>query len=62
MMLLWIAAAVGVGVLAWRFLISSKESPAQGEQSPEETLKQRYARGEIDDVEFERRMKALHQS
>ena len=62
MMFLGIAAAVIVGVVAWRILASSKATSRQNESSPEETLEQGYARDEIDNVELERRMKTLHQS
>lgn len=62
MMLLGVAVIVLVGIVAWRVLGSSAGSsvgPPSGE-SPEEILKCRYARGEIDDAEFEHRMSALH--
>jgi uncharacterized membrane protein len=62
MMFLGIAAAIAVAVLAWRVFESSEAKPVREQTSPEETLKRRYARGEIDESEFERRMKVLDQS
>ncbi len=58
MMFFGIAVAVLVAVVAWRVL--GKGSAAMGESSPEDVLRQRYARGEIDEAELERRVNALH--
>jgi uncharacterized membrane protein len=57
MFLGWVAVGLAAFV-AWRVL--AKGTPLGGESSPEDTLRRRYARGEIDDAEFERRMSALH--
>jgi uncharacterized membrane protein len=62
MMFVGVGAAVVLGFVAWRVLASTKPNGARGEQSPEEALKQRFARGEIDEIEFERRMGVLHPS
>jgi uncharacterized membrane protein len=59
MMVIWVAAAVAAGVVAWK-LIGGRQGFAARERSPEEILKERFARGEIDGAEFERRMNALH--
>jgi uncharacterized membrane protein len=58
MMFFGIAAAALAAFVAWRVL--AKGGTITAEPSPEDTLRQRYARGEIDDAEFERRMNALH--
>jgi uncharacterized membrane protein len=57
MFLGWIAVGLAAFV-AWRVLATG--TAIGGETSPEDTLRQRYARGEIDDAEFQRRMSALH--
>ncbi len=62
MMFVSIAAAIILGLVAWRLLSSSNATWARGEPTPEEALKQRFARGEIDEIEYERRMKVLHPS
>jgi putative membrane protein len=59
----WVAIIIAV-ILGIRWLIRSEQrsryegSPPNGEDSVE-ILRQRYARGEIDDEEFERRRKTL---
>lgn len=47
-----------VVVLVW-FLVRGGQTPSAKEQSPEDILKQRYARGEIETDEYERRLKEL---
>jgi putative membrane protein len=41
---------------------ASPSTPRTGSPSPEDVLGQRYARGEIDDDEFERRRAALERA
>jgi uncharacterized membrane protein len=60
MMFVGIAAVALAAFVAWRVL--ARGGAITGEPSPEDTLRQRYARGELDDAEFERRMNALHQT
>ncbi len=60
MMLIWVVAAVAGGVVAWKLLSGGKPFSLH-ERSPEEILKERFARGEIDAAEFQRRMNALHE-
>lgn len=47
-----------VGILIWAVLRGSGMGTASG-RSPEEILKERYARGEIDAEEYERRLQDL---
>lgn len=61
MWLLWLAVLVIVGGLILFATRSLKRSEPSGE-SPEEILKKRYARGEIDREEYERAMKDLRSS
>jgi len=65
--LVWIAIVIGflaLIVLAIRWLIRADERgrsqpPAPRADDPVEVLRQRYARGEIDDEEYERRRSVL---
>jgi putative membrane protein len=58
MWLFWILLIVIV-VWAVKAASSGGSSSSPREESPMEILKKRYARGEIDDEEFERRRKEL---
>ena len=60
MALWWLAgAAVVVGiVLVILYAVRSGGPPSPGE-SPEEILKKRYARGEMDEAEYRRRLEEL---
>lgn len=57
-MILWLALLVAVIVLVMRYLggLPSREA---GSPSAKEILDERYARGEIDDDEYEKRRKTL---
>jgi putative membrane protein len=62
----WAVVIVGA-VLVFRYLVSSTRgsdaNPTRGlPGGAEEALAQRYARGEIDDDEYQRRSALLHQS
>ena len=61
-MLLWVVVAVVVVWLIVRGLIALERSrPGYGADSrPDEILRERFARGEIDPDEFERRLALLH--
>jgi putative membrane protein len=60
---MWFWWIVGLGVLGailWAMARSvGTSSSAPGEESPEAILKRRYARGEVDHDEYERRLSAL---
>ena len=60
MMILFIAVIVVLAVLAVRWLGGAAQPPAtpQG-RTPLDILKDRFARGEIDEEEFERRRRVL---
>lgn len=60
----WLALVPGLAVL--RDWLGDEENPAAGagtamepRENPLETLRERYARGEIGDAEFERRLEEL---
>jgi putative membrane protein len=66
MVIFW-ALIIGVGVLLFRAL--GRTGPGSGEHththtpsapSPEQLLAERFARGEIDEEEYQRRLAALH--
>jgi cytochrome c oxidase cbb3-type subunit 2 len=57
--LFWIALLVLVVVAIWRLIERPGGRGGGGEESPLEILKRRYARGEIDRDEFERRKRDL---
>jgi putative membrane protein len=59
MVLFWAVAILG-GVALLRHLL--RPAPAARGNTPEEVLAERFARGEIDDEEFDRRRKALRAS
>lgn len=56
MMIVALAVVAGVCLLTMRYVSVARE------HSAEEILKQRYARGEIDDAEYQRQLTVLHQS
>jgi putative membrane protein len=58
MMVFWVLVIVGLIALV-KWLIPSKKDEKAGSLGAIEILKQRYARGEIDQVEFETQKRAL---
>ncbi|HSK09811.1 MAG TPA: SHOCT domain-containing protein [Vicinamibacterales bacterium] len=58
MMLIWPILFLLVAVFAW-YLLAKPGAPLAGEDSPELLLKRRYAKGEIDREEYERRLDDL---
>lgn len=60
--LFWIAAFVVLGWAFWRLVAERREARAGTRQmvEAEEILRQRFARGEIDQEELVERMRALH--
>ncbi len=59
MWLFWVLLIVFIVALVKVFSSSSGSPPAGADKSPMEILKARYARGEIDEEEFERRRHEL---
>ena len=60
MWLFWIVIIVGIVLIA-KVLLAPGSAGLTPPQSAEDTLKQRYARGEIDQEEFERMKDELKQ-
>ncbi len=58
-MVFWIGVLVLIGVLIWRLLQGRGVSERSTEESALEILKRRYARGEIDQEEFEEKKRGL---
>ena len=60
---MWLWWIVGVGLLVllvWAVArAAGSPSPPRGEDSPETILKRRYARGEVDREEYDRRLTDL---
>lgn len=59
-----LTTAIGVGFLAWLIahtgvLSGSDDGEAVEHADPMETLRERYARGDVDEAEFERRLDRL---
>ena len=56
----WLVGLAVVAVLVWA-VVRAVGSPGvgRGEESPEAVLKRRYARGEVDREEYERRLTDL---
>ena len=63
MVLFW-ALIITAVVLIVRYLVSQRltGTSAVSARTPEEVLAERYARGEIDDDEYQRRLALLHQN
>jgi putative membrane protein len=63
MVLFW-ALIITAVVLIVRYLVSQQPTgtSAGSARTPEEVLAERYARGEIDDNEYQRRLALLHQN
>jgi putative membrane protein len=59
MILFWILVVVGVAVLAKWMLGQSSTGKGTRDKSPLEILRERYARGEIDQEEFEQKRRDL---
>ncbi|WP_336037298.1 SHOCT domain-containing protein [Halobacterium yunchengense] len=57
--LLWMAVLVGVPVLAVAWLVGRSRRRDRAEDSAVAVLREQYARGELDDEEFERRRSRL---
>ncbi len=63
--LFWLVVIVGVIAVVWAITRAAAQGSAGGpgeaggRESPEEILKRRYARGEIDREEYERRLDDL---
>jgi len=50
---------VGAAVILWALLRSSRGSVSGSRQSPEQLLKRRYAKGEIDHETYQRMLREL---
>ncbi|MEU4885693.1 MULTISPECIES: SHOCT domain-containing protein [Streptomyces] len=62
MILFWVLIITGA-VMLFRALGSRSEQPQRSvPPSPEQVLAERFARGEIDDEEYRRRLDTLHSS
>jgi putative membrane protein len=48
------------GVIAWAAVLLMRRSPSERSGTPEEILAARFAHGDIDDGEYERRLETLH--
>ena len=59
-MVLWWLVAIVVLVLVVRLVTGSRGGPgSRADESPEQILKRRYAKGEIDREEYQRRLEDL---
>jgi len=59
-MVLWWAAGIVVLVLLVRLMAGAAAGyPPRGDETPEQILKRRYAKGEIDREEYQRRLEDL---
>ncbi len=59
-MVLWWAAGIVVLVLVVRLVAGGARGfPSRGDETPEQILKRRYARGEIERDEYQRRLEDL---
>jgi putative membrane protein len=58
MLAFWALVALGI----WLAVRSSSTTPTERSRSAEETLRQRYAAGELDDEDFARRLNVLRES
>lgn len=59
MLLWWIAGIVFLLTVVWLLADAARKSPVGPPDSAEDILKRRYARGEIDHDEYERRLTDL---
>lgn len=59
MWLFWISIIVGIFFIFQAMAKGSSENALPDKESPLEILKKRYARGEIEEEEYERRRKEL---
>ena len=59
MMIFWLLG-IAIAVMVVWYLWRSKWKPSQWSEDPDEILKRRYARGEIDDATYERMRTELH--
>lgn len=55
----WWLLIIGAIVLLWYVLSGTRKSGSHSEESPEEVLKRRYARGEIDAETYEKMLRDL---
>ncbi len=61
-MWLWWLLAIGlIAVVAWAVMRSASRSGNGTTETPQDVLKRRYARGEIDKDEYEKRLQDLRQ-
>ena len=56
MVVWWIAGLAVLMLLVWIVARAAGGPPARAEETPEHILKRRYARGEIDREDYERRL------
>jgi putative membrane protein len=59
MWIFWVVVFIAVVLLIKILISSNNKQVSSSSQSPIETLKKRYANGDIDDEEYERRKKEL---
>lgn len=59
MWILWIVIAAGIFLLIQNMMKGNSDNSSSGKETPLEILKKRYARGEIEEEEYERRRKEL---
>jgi putative membrane protein len=55
----WIVGAALIAVVIWALLRSSRGSMSGSSQSPEQLLKRRYAKGEIEHETYQRMLTEL---
>jgi putative membrane protein len=57
----WLLVVAVIGVVIWLLARNAgRRNPGDsGGESPEQTLKQRYARGEIDEQEYQHKLRQL---
>lgn len=57
----WLIAIVVIAALGWGIVQSASRNAGRTAESAEDVLKRRYAAGEIDKEEYERRLQDLRQ-